>query len=139
MCVCDTNPIEIISAVIFGFSAGLLYYRRLQELLIVRKRRMHNLKLLKQMKTSACRDGILKNQPNKMGMTPQHIFTPSCHFANYALCLLVVCIAELWKAVGRVLLGAYCMLMCMESVYFVGGCNVVACEGMFLVGCCSWL
>ena len=21
----------------------------------------------------------------------------------------------------------------------VGGCNVVALEGMFLVGCCSWL
>ena len=30
------------------------------------------------------------------------------------------------------------MLMCMESVYVVGGCNVVAREGMFLVGC-SWL
>ena len=31
------------------------------------------------------------------------------------------------------------MLLCMESVYVVGGCNVVAHEGMFLVGCCSWL
>ena len=31
-----------------------------------------------------------------------------------------------------------CMLLCMESVYVVVGCNVVACEGMFLlVGCCS--
>ena len=28
-----------------------------------------------QMKTSACRDGTLKNQPNKMGTTPQHIYT----------------------------------------------------------------
>ena len=27
------------------------------------------------MKTSACRDGTLKNQPNKMRMTPQHIHT----------------------------------------------------------------
>ena len=27
------------------------------------------------MKTSACRDGTLKNQPNKMGTTPQHIHT----------------------------------------------------------------
>ena len=27
----------------------------------------------------------------------------------------------------------------MESVDVVGGCNVVAREGMFLVGCCSWL
>ena len=29
-------------------------------------------------------------------------------FANYALHLLVVCIAGLWKAVGWVLLGVYC-------------------------------
>ena len=29
-------------------------------------------------------------------------------------------------------------LMCMKCVV-VGGCNVVAHEGMFLVGCCSWL
>ena len=28
-----------------------------------------------QMKTSACRYGTLKTQPNKMGMTPQHIHT----------------------------------------------------------------
>ena len=27
-----------------------------------------------QMKTSACRDGTLKNQPNKIGTTPQHIY-----------------------------------------------------------------
>ena len=27
------------------------------------------------MKTSACRDGTLKNKPNKMGTTPQHIHT----------------------------------------------------------------
>ena len=31
------------------------------------------------------------------------------------------------------------MLLCMESVYVVGGCNVVARKGMFLVGSCSWL
>ena len=59
------------------------------------------------MKTSACRDGTLKNQPNKMGTTPQHSHHPYilCHFANYVLCLLVVCIGWLWKAVGKVLLG----------------------------------
>ena len=28
-----------------------------------------------QVKTSTCRDGTLKNQPNKMAMTPQHIHT----------------------------------------------------------------
>ena len=31
-----------------------------------------------QMKTSACWDGTLKNQPNKMGTTPQHIYTQHC-------------------------------------------------------------
>ena len=47
-----------------------------------------------QMKTSACRVGTIKNQPNKMGMTPQHHPYILCHFANYALCLLVVCIGS---------------------------------------------
>ena len=52
------------------------------------------------------------------------------------LCLLVVCIAGLWKAVGRVLLGVYCMLMCMESMYVVGGCNVVTNEhGRYSMSC----
>ena len=32
-----------------------------------------------------------------------------CHFANYALCLLVVCIGGLLKAVGGVGLGVECM------------------------------
>ena len=36
-----------------------------------------------------------------------------CHFASYALCLLVVCIGGLWKAVGWVVLGVDCMLICM--------------------------
>ena len=49
-------------------------------------------------------------------------FIPSLHLANYALCLLVVWIRGLWKAVGRVVLGVYCVLMCMESVL-----------------CCGWL
>ena len=31
------------------------------------------------------------------------------------------------------------MLLHIESVYVVGGCNVVAREGMFKVGCSSWL
>ena len=35
------------------------------------------------------------------------------HFANYGLCLLVMCIGGLWEAVGRVLLVVECMLMCM--------------------------
>ena len=47
------------------------------------------------MKTSACRDGTLKNQSNKMGMTPQHfyIIPKSCvilPFANYVSCICYV-------------------------------------------------
>ena len=42
-----------------------------------------------QMKTSACRDGTLKNQPNKTGMTPQHIYTipTSCAILPTMLCV----------------------------------------------------
>ena len=42
-----------------------------------------------QMKTSACRDGTLKNQPNKMGTTPQHIYTipTSCAILPTMLCV----------------------------------------------------
>ena len=65
-----------------------------------------------------------------MGMTPQqfHTIPTSCAiFAKYALCLLlVVCTGELWKAVGWVVLGVECMLMCRGVCYVVGGCNVVA-------------
>ena len=50
-----------------------------------------------------------------------------CHFAKNALCLLlVVCIGGLWKAVGWVVLGVECMLMCRGVSYVVGGCNIVA-------------
>ena len=34
------------------------------------------------MKTSTCRNGTLKNQPNKMGTTPQHIHTIPTSCAN---------------------------------------------------------
>ena len=41
-----------------------------------------------QMKTSACRDGTLKNQPNKMGTT-HNTFTPSLHLVPfYQLCFV---------------------------------------------------
>ena len=41
------------------------------------------------MKTSACRDGTLKNQPNKIGTTPQHIHTipSSCAILPTMLCV----------------------------------------------------
>ena len=67
------------------------------------------------MKTSACRDETLKNHPNKMGTTPQHIHTIPIFCV---LCLLVVCIGGLWKVVGRVLL-------CAIHVDVHGVCGVV--------------
>ena len=61
------------------------------------------------MKTSTCRDETLKNSQTKWERH-HNTFTPPyicilCHFANYALCLLVICTGGLWKAAGRVLLG----------------------------------
>ena len=72
-----------------------------------------------------------------MGTTPQHIHTipTSCAILPTVLCWLVVCIAGLWKVVGRVLLcvvhvdvyGVYCV---------VGGCNVVATKhGRYSLSC----
>ena len=45
------------------------------------------------MKTSACRDGTLKNQPNKMGTTPQYIYTIpiSCAILPTMLCVCYLC------------------------------------------------
>ena len=42
-----------------------------------------------QMKTSACRDGTFKNQANKMGTTPQHIYVIpiSCVILLTMLCV----------------------------------------------------
>ena len=44
------------------------------------------------MKTSGCRDGTLKNQPNKMGTTPQHIHTipTSCAILPTVFCVSCV-------------------------------------------------
>ena len=62
------------------------------------------------MTSQKCRDGSLKNQPNWMGMTPQHFHTiltscAICHrLHKYGLCLLVAC-RGLWKAVGWVVVG----------------------------------
>ena len=39
---------------------------------------------------SACRDGTLKNQPNKMGTTPQHIHTILHLVAFCQLCFVFV-------------------------------------------------
>ena len=65
------------------------------------------------MKTSACRDGTLKNQPNWMGMTPQYFNTipASCAILPPLtqlcfVCLLVMC-RGLQKAVWWVVLGVH--------------------------------
>ena len=58
-----------------------------------------------------------------MGITQQqfHTIPTSCAILPYyALCLLVVCIERLWKAVGWVVLGLECMLMCIGSELFCG-------------------
>ena len=65
------------------------------------------------MKTSACRDGTLKNQPNKIGTT-------YLHYPYYALCLLVVCIAGLWKAIAGCVVHVDVHEEC-DSVYVVNG------------------
>ena len=67
------------------------------------------------MRTSACMDGTLKNQPNKMRMTPQYFPYILCHFANYALCFLVVCTGGLWKTVWWVVLGVQSMYVDVQG------------------------
>ena len=42
------------------------------------------------MKTNTCRDGTLKNQPNEIGMTPQHFYTipTSCAILGTIRCIV---------------------------------------------------
>ena len=61
------------------------------------------------MKTSACRDGTLKNQPNKRGMIPQY-FPPSLHLVP-----TMPCVSGVHRRV-------------VEGSYVVDSCNVVATE-----------
>ena len=54
----------------------LAFFSHLSSLLLIfLKKTITSHKKVFRKKTSACRDGTLKNQPNKMGMTPQHIHT----------------------------------------------------------------
>ena len=57
--------------------------------LLTSKRFYTSHKKVFRMKTSTCRDGTLKNQPNKMGTTPQHIYTipTSCAILPTMLCV----------------------------------------------------
>ena len=51
---------------------------------------------------------------NNTTMLSHHLYI-LCHFASYALCLLVACIGGLWKAVGWVVPGVECMLIRIGS------------------------
>ena len=83
---------------------------------------------------SVCRDGTLKKPAEQ---DENDTFTSSlsilCHFANYALCLLVG-VAGLWKVVEKSLVHVDVHGECVCC-----GWMQVARKGMFLVGCCSWL
>ena len=60
------------------------------------KKRQKQITKIYWMKTSTCRDGTIKNQPNQMGMTPQSFYTiptscailPTIHTTKLATCTL---------------------------------------------------
>ena len=86
------------------------------------------------MKTSTCRDGTLKNQPNKIGTTPQYFYTiptscailPTMHCVCY-LCAQKGCLGHgsLWNEQYWVC-SARCCVWRVHCV--VGGCNFVTVE-----------
>ena len=86
------------------------------------------------MTTSTCRDGTLKNQPNKIGTTPQYFYTiptscanlPTMHCVCY-LCAQKGCLGHgsLWNEQYWVC-SACCCVWRVGCV--VGGCNFVAIE-----------
>ena len=86
------------------------------------------------MKTSTCRDGTLKNQPNKIGTTPQYFYTiptscailPTMHCVCY-LCAQKGCLGHgsLWNKQYWVC-SARCCVWRVRCV--VGGCNFVTVE-----------
>ena len=86
------------------------------------------------MKTSTCRDGTLKNQPNKIGTTPQYFYTiptscavlPTMHCVCY-LCAQKGCLGHgsLWNEQYWVC-SARCCVWRVRCV--VGGCNFVTVE-----------
>ena len=77
-----------------------------------------------QMKTSTCREGTLKNQPNKMGTTPQHIYIipTSCAIFPTICFVFVSCVQSRvvegsWEGIAR----------CIAHVEVHGECV-----------CCRW-
>ena len=80
-------------------------------------------------KTGACRDGTLKNQPNKMGMTPQHFHTIPTSCAILPTMLCVSCVHS--RVVeGSGLGSAGCMFSACWCAWRLscvwGGCNEIA-------------
>jgi len=51
-----------------------------------------------------------------------------CHFATTYTNMVCVCCVWLWKAVGSVVVGVYCIFMCMESEL---------CCGLLQCSCCT--
>ena len=70
-----------------------LPFRLSSLLLFLTKTRGRSHKKVYWTKTSTCRDGILKNQANKMGMTPQHFHTipTSCAILPCVVCIYSPC------------------------------------------------
>ena len=84
-------------------------------------------------KTSTCRDGTLKNQPNKIGTTPQYFYTipTSCAILPTMHCVCYLCVQKGCLGHGRLWDEQYwvCSACCVWRVgCVVGGCNFVAVE-----------
>ena len=85
-------------------------------------------------KTSTCRDGTLKNQPNKIGTTPQYFYTipTSCAILPTLHCVCYLCVQKGCLGHGRLwdeqywVCSACCCVWRVGCV--VGGCNFVAVE-----------
>ena len=78
------------------------------------------------MKTSACRDGTLKNQPNEMGTTLQHIHTipTSCAILPTMFSVVVCIYRRVVEGIGEGSAGCVVHVDVHGVCYVVGGCNV---------------
>ena len=89
---------------------------------------------------SACRDGTLKNQPNKMGKTPQHIHTipTSCAILPTMFCVFSCVYRMVVEGSGEGIAVCVVHVDVHGVCCVVGGCNVVATEhGRYSLSFCS--
>ena len=79
------------------------------------------------MGTSTCRDGTLKNQPNKMGTTPQHIHTIP---TSYAILPTMFCVVS---CVHRRVVEGSCegSAGCVVHVDVHGECDMLWVDAMY--------